>query len=102
MNTKTVLIFVVLWLMGCTYKPQAEVEAEARAFGKAIGWDIAGASCSGRDSDGDGYVTCSIGVREGDKIRAERLECAIWEGSRDGCKQVVPPPAVQINNSNGQ
>lgn len=58
-----------------------EAVSSARRFATDLGYEVRGVSCSGRDSDGDGYMSCSVRVI-GDGPPLE-LQCGV-----SGCKQV--------------
>lgn len=70
-------------------------EDEARAYAQSMQIKITGVSCMNRDTDSDGYVSCSMSVVGQDgKTTIEPLECAArWTFNNDGCK--VPVMRVQ-------
>lgn len=61
-------------------------EDEARKYAKSLGIDLKGVSCTERDSDGDGYVSCSISHNENGKTEIMPVECAVKWGMNSGCK----------------
>jgi prepilin-type N-terminal cleavage/methylation domain-containing protein len=79
---------------GCA-SSKGTAEEEARAYAQSMGMKIEGVSCMNRDTDGDGYVSCSLSVVGQDgKKTIEPLECAArWSWNNDGCK--VPVMRVQ-------
>ena len=62
-------------------------EDEARKYGVSLGLEVKGVSCTNRDTDGDGYVSCSISYIDNGKISIMPVECASrWTVNNDGCK----------------
>lgn len=76
-------LILVLGLVGCTVAP-VDAKPEARRWAAEMGYTVKGVSCAGRDSDGDGYVSCSINT----ETEALAVECNYLFG--DGCKLVNP------------
>lgn len=64
------------------YKDKEQVESEARAFAKKIGWNAKDVECVTRDSDANGYVTCSVFLGDG---QVQELECT-FATNEHGCK----------------
>lgn len=59
-------------------------EQEARSHAQKLGWKVAGAACTGRDTDGDGYISCTVALEDGTE---RALECASGGiGRITGCK----------------
>jgi hypothetical protein len=86
-------------LLGCrqvgnwTGRSEKVAQAEARRWASAMGIEAAGVSCSGFDSDDDGYVSCSVGYRVADgSLRTIPLECARAFTLNDGCREVKLNP----------
>ena len=65
-------------------------ETEARAFAKQLGLTVRGVSCAGYDSDGDGYVSCTLSVTEGTESRVLAVECARAVSFNTGCRLQKP------------
>jgi hypothetical protein len=64
---------------------------EAREFAKSMGMDVSGVTCADRDTDGDGYVSCAIGVKmKGGGIQLEAIECAAAWSLNEGCRMQRP------------
>jgi len=83
--TLAILLSSLLLFPGC-FKAISEIEADARGFAAAMGPDkVTGVSCVDRDSDRDGYVTCTV-FRQGKEPLA--IECTCIEGNH-GCKMAV-------------
>jgi prepilin-type N-terminal cleavage/methylation domain-containing protein len=70
----------------------AKAKDNARAFCSDLGYSVTGISCAETDSDGDGYISCSVLAE--DKAGAEvrlQLECSggsPWRRT-GGCKERV-------------
>ena len=79
---------------GCA-SSKGSAEEEARAYAQSMGLKLQGVDCMNRDTDGDGYVSCSLSVIGKDGTTSiEPLECAArWSWNNDGCK--VPVMRVQ-------
>lgn len=91
-----VLIFVLGAIMfaalgalsSCGRADVSAVEAEAKTFAGKGGLKLqgSGASCVGMDTDGDGYVSCTLFLEGG---RTMAIECAghTWTGAwNKGCR----------------
>ncbi|MFA5203031.1 MAG: prepilin-type N-terminal cleavage/methylation domain-containing protein [Lentisphaeria bacterium] len=70
---------------GCT-SSSAEAEEAARAYAQKLGLKVIGVSCTDMDSDGDGYVSCSISHNENGKTAIQPVECAAKLSMNSGCK----------------
>jgi prepilin-type N-terminal cleavage/methylation domain-containing protein len=70
---------------GCT-SSSAEAEEAARAYAQKLGLKVIGVSCTDQDSDGDGYVSCSISHNENGKTAIQPVECAAKWSMNNGCK----------------
>jgi type II secretory pathway pseudopilin PulG len=70
---------------------QSTAEEEARAYALKMGMNIKGLSCMNRDTDGDGYVSCTLNVVEKDgRETPVPIECAAkWSYNNDGCKEAI-------------
>lgn len=68
---------------------QGTAEEEARAYAQKMGMKIKGVSCMNRDTDGDGYVSCTLNVIEKDESMTPiPIECAAkWSYNNEGCKE---------------
>jgi flagellar basal body-associated protein FliL len=71
---------------GCGLMGSSEAaKAEARRHAQELGWDVQGIACTGIDSDGDGYIACTVVLQDGSE---RNLECAsggiTWTS---GCKR---------------
>jgi prepilin-type N-terminal cleavage/methylation domain-containing protein len=63
-----------------------EAAAEARKYGTSLGMEVKGVSCTDRDTDHDGYVSCSISYNDNGKLAIMPVECAVRWGMNSGCK----------------
>lgn len=62
-------------------------EQEAAEFGKRMGMDVKAVNCTNEDSDGDGYVSCTLSVSNPDKtVTLVPLECAAAFSVNKGCR----------------
>lgn len=84
---------------GCvtTEDRKADGERNANAFAAGMGLEITGASCSGADSDGDGYASCTLAM-VGGTTRA--IECGYDRpfallGQNEGCRMAMPGNFIQ-------
>lgn len=86
---------VVVSIVACSgeWRGSAEhAEGAARAHAKKLGWEVKGVACAGTDTDGDGYISCTV-VLEDSSERA--LECESGGMSyAKGCKKA---PLVEQN-----
>lgn len=86
-------IFVTLVGFGITKcsSSRGTAEDEARDYAQKMGMEIKGVSCMNRDTDGDGYVSCTLNVVEKDgKTSSVPIECASkWSYNNDGCKEAM-------------
>lgn len=61
---------VVTSTRGCGAGDQNDLKEQARAYANDLGYAIIGVSCMSHDSDGDGYISCTVRFEEssgGDK-----------------------------------
>lgn len=63
-----------------------EAAAEARKYAQSLGLEIKGVSCTDRDTDNDGYVSCSVSHNDNGKLEIMPVECAVRWGMNNGCK----------------
>ncbi len=88
------LTFVVGFVGNCAGCNTADVPANARAWATSMGMKPTGVQCVTRDTDGDGYVSCTIRSEDG---KLQNIECAggflnINEGCRIPKLQLQPRP----------
>jgi hypothetical protein len=89
-----VMIGLLCWLIatcaGCDAPQERDPKAEARAFAADLGMPVRGVSCVQADSDGDGYVSCTLVSTEGAPIA---IDCGYsWVR---GCR-LRKQPTVQV------
>lgn len=61
---------LVLGMLGlsCGLAGSADhAEQEARAHASKLGWKVSGIACTGRDTDGDGYISCTVALEDGSR-----------------------------------
>lgn len=80
--------------MGCvtTSDREASAQRNAKEYAASMAMDIQGVSCSGMDSDHDGYVSCTLNLGD-DKLKA--INCGYDQpmalmGQNTGCKLAMP------------
>jgi hypothetical protein len=68
---------------------QGLAEEEARDYAAKMGLTLKNISCTNRDMDGDGYVSCTLNVVEKDgSLSRIPIECAAkWTYNNEGCKE---------------
>jgi prepilin-type N-terminal cleavage/methylation domain-containing protein len=78
----------------CTVQSASSRAEDAKSFATGLGYDIRGASCMNRDSDGDGYVSCTVSVADKNgNLSMVPVECASSFSCSSGCrmqKMVIP------------
>ena len=74
---KKIVIGAILFLVASTAFATDPPATQARAFASELGLSVKGATCSSKDSDYDGYVSCTVmlaePLRDGSQILD--LEC---------------------------
>ncbi len=76
---------------GCAQYDMTQVREEAQRWLGEMRYDFYGFSCSDTDSDHDGYVSCTVNLKE----HAEPLliECRAYSGH--GCRAALPKVIMQ-------
>ena len=91
----TVALIVLGFMFRSCASSRSTAEGEARAYAKSMDLNIQGVSCMNRDTNGDGYVSCSLSVLEKNGVKVIPIECATrWSFNNDGCKAPVLPRGV--------
>jgi len=86
-----IFVLIVLKTVGTVASGNKDVPEQARAWASAMGLDVIGTSCTGMDTDGDGYVSCTVSSREvGGTVKLTPVECAV-SYMPDGCR--IPKPS---------
>lgn len=71
-------------------KGSEDVEEAAREYAQKMGIRVTGVSCMNNDSDGDGYVSCSLSTKKADGgVEIIPIECAARWSFGTGCKAKV-------------
>jgi hypothetical protein len=72
---------------GCSGIDHQYAESEARRWSQQMGIEPVGVSCANVDSDGDGYVSCTVSSRRPDgKVDLHPVECAVRVSINSGCR----------------
>lgn len=89
------MIIAVCVLPGCD-KNKVSPEQAARQWADSMGMKPKGVNCTTKDTDNNGYVSCTVSVAVDDQEpRLHAIECAMlgtWEAS--GCKIAQPKARV--------
>lgn len=86
-----IFALIVIKIGGTVASGNRGVVDQARGWATAMGLEVIGAQCAGMDSDGDGYVSCTVSSREaGGTVKLTPVECAV-SFMPDGCR--IPKPA---------
>lgn len=83
-----------------TGQNKEKAESEARDFAKSLGMDLKGVQCNKHDTDGDGYVSCTFNLGNGN---VQTFECAGKNVIQDnsGCREPklkIPAGRVAADN----
>jgi hypothetical protein len=78
-------VLVLARIGGTVAVGNAGTEAEARSWATTLGLDVVNVSCAGMDTDGDGYVSCTVSSREGGTTKLTAVECSV-SYMPDGCR----------------
>lgn len=71
---------------GCTSQ-RGTAEPEARKWAQDLGLNPTGVSCANLDTDGDGYVSCTVATKdEKGNVTVYPVECAQKWSLNSGCK----------------
>lgn len=102
---RMILIGGALLATACYTQPvqvtQSTAQRNARSWCHDMGLDCTGVSCSGADSDGDGYTSCSVATHDG----IQPVECgydlviAPIAGQNTGCRVAIPKTRITNNNA---
>lgn len=90
-----VLFFAAALLLGACGNVEI-AKTNARKYADELGYKVVGVACTSTDSDGDGYVSCS--VRVDDRADPLALECTRGDFTfTDGCKVAMPKMRATTN-----
>lgn len=70
-----------------------EAEVQARQWASEMGIEVKGVKCVGMDTDGDGYVSCSVN----DGTQIHMIECTGAWTLNDGCRMPKATVRPQVN-----
>jgi hypothetical protein len=98
---KTAILLVFFGIIGTTLALAAcsgptqrnQAKQEATQWAKELGLEFTGASCADYDSDGDGYVSCTLAMKNGD---TKQIECRGAYSIGHGCRD--PKMSVRTNS----
>jgi hypothetical protein len=92
MNSKGVMSVLTLFAVGigltygvaCSKVEKVHAEKQGAEYAKSLGIENAKVNCVDEDTNGDGYVSCTIAVptKDGGKPDLQPIECA---ARREGC-----------------
>lgn len=97
---RTILLGSLLVLAACPANllgwNKSSAEDNARAWATEVGLDTQTIVCNSRDTDGDGYVSCTFHVKE--DVRT--FECAGWTlvMPHSGCRE----PKIKVPRLSGR
>lgn len=79
---------------GCNDYPKNKPSADyyAMEFAKKMGGEVTGVVCVAQDTDGDGYVSCTVFRKDRDPFA---IECASQFTYNQGCKMPKMKPQIQ-------
>lgn len=80
------LVVAVVSVRGCLSGPaqQSAAKDEAATWARELGLQYTGISCADYDSDNDGYVSCTLAMKNGDTKQIECRGAYSWgHGCRD-------------------
>ena len=75
----------------CGTHDMTRVRDEAQQWLTEMGYQYYGYSCSNVDSDGDGYVSCTVNLKEHPDPLL--IECRAYNGH--GCKGALPKTVIR-------
>lgn len=85
-NIKLSLLVASICLAACFSLEKGYAEEQGRAYAKELGMENSKVNCVNSDTDGDGYVSCTVATpgRDGGKPDLQPIECAAY---KDGCSR---------------
>lgn len=89
-----VLLVVIFGMQGCN-KAGEEATQDAIKFGKNMGENITGVDCVKYDSDGDGYVSCTLFLRDKPPFAIDCAAHSLASWRNSGCRLQKPALRVQ-------
>lgn len=85
---------LALALTACFSIEKGYAESQAKEYAQSLGMKGATVNCVNMDTDGDGYVSCTIATpNDGGKVDLQPVECAARQegcNRNEGCR--VPKP----------
>jgi len=79
-------------VVGCTScmatdHQRQTAQTEAEHWAADLGYTLRGVSCADIDSDGDGYVSCTVAIAHGDDTEPTQIECRGAYFWGHGCRE---------------
>lgn len=81
-------LVIAFAIKGCGRNQQAYAEGQAKEYAQSLGIKNATVLCVDSDTDGDGYVSCTLSVPrpDGGKPDLQAIECSTSSSWNDGCR----------------
>ena len=91
------IVGAIVWVSLAGPRNKVMPEEAARSWGEKLKLPVRGAACTMFDSDGDGYVSCVLGLDGPDKVYFQGLQCGEMSSSKaGGCKPDTKNPEVHL------
>lgn len=92
LRTKFLVVIGINMMLACG--DPAKPTREAREWADSMGMKDASVNCAAIDSDGDGYVSCTVANKEQSGTKLISIQCAsaMTGCMNEGCKLTVPFP----------
>lgn len=82
----------------CTVLDKREAKKQAEVWARSMSLKTDSIECVGYDSDGDGYVSCSISYKTETGVEIIPIECSAAFTINDGCRS--PKASIRFTGSN--
>lgn len=84
---RKVWLICLACLLLCACGDVEVAKGYARSYASDLGYSVIGVACTGTDSDGDGYISCTVRVKDDEPLI---LQCASGSAASftAGCKAV--------------
>lgn len=83
-----ILLLVLVFAFGACSHDWEQAERDAKKFAKKIPGSTGEVDCAHKDSDGDGYCSCTVFMEDGETVPIE-CGCEKWcFNCSEGCKRV--------------
>lgn len=81
-----IVLSALLMGVGSCQSNKTDAEAEATSFAQSMGIKVKAVNCVDRDSDGDGYVSCTVSEEVNGATKLHAVECASGWSWNSGCR----------------